>query len=213
MSATLVLNSNYKPVKTISWVKAIGMVQRGAAEIVENYKKECVYTNEFELSDYDIENYGLLSRFFDEELLALDRVRIKLFKPAVIRVFSPRFGRQKVQFSRVNIYLRDDHKCQYEGCRTTAAMKRGVGTTRLHIESLTFDHILPKSQGGKTTWLNIVTCCKDCNSRKDSRTPEQARMVLIRQPYQPKQVPIVRARVQTPEEWKNFLFWNVELDE
>lgn len=74
-----------------------------------------------------------------------------------------------VRFSRTNIYLRDKYVCQYCG--------KPFGP-----KSLTFDHIIPKSRGGETTWNNIVTACKKCNVRKKDKTPEEARMPLLNTP-------------------------------
>lgn len=74
-----------------------------------------------------------------------------------------------VEMTRQNIFRRDNHRCQY--CGTT--------------EQLTLDHVLPKSRGGKTTWDNLITACKRCNSRKGDYTPEEARMPLSRPPFKP----------------------------
>jgi 5-methylcytosine-specific restriction endonuclease McrA len=93
--------------------------------------------------------------------------------PAVVRLLSA-FRRHKkpVKFSRINIYGRDKYTCQYCG------VKKSIG-------DLTYDHVVPRAQGGKTTWLNIATCCESCNRRKAHRTPEQADMRLLKIPMQP----------------------------
>ena len=83
--------------------------------------------------------------------------------PSVIRLL--RYVRIKkrfdyVPFSRANIYARDEYTCQY--CA-------GVFPT----QELTFDHVIPVSQGGRKDWENIVTCCVTCNRRKGGRTPER----------------------------------------
>lgn len=78
-----------------------------------------------------------------------------------------------VALTRENVFHRDSYTCQYCG--------KGF-QERL----LTFDHIVPQDRGGPTTWLNITTACKKCNNRKDNRTPEEARMPLLSQPYAPK---------------------------
>ncbi len=123
--------------------------------------------------------------------------------PAVIRLLKM-FRRQKkaVKFSRVNVYGRDKYACQYCGER------RPMG-------ELTYDHVLPRSQGGKTTWNNIVTCCVDCNSKKAGRTPEQARMRLLKKPVQPTDTPAVVIQVSresAPAAWRDYLYWTGELD-
>jgi hypothetical protein len=71
--------------------------------------------------------------------------------------------------------------------------------------------------GGKTDWANIVTCCIDCNRRKGGRTPEQAGMRLLRHPRRPERLPgvlTVTVSVHSaPDAWRDFLYWNIQLDE
>jgi len=67
--------------------------------------------------------------------------------------------------TRRNIFLRDNYTCGY-------CLKQ------LNSEELSVDHILPKSRGGKESWANLVTACKECNGAKGDRTPEEARMLL-----------------------------------
>jgi 5-methylcytosine-specific restriction endonuclease McrA len=115
--------------------------------------------------------------------------------PSVVRVLR-RFRRAKVRirFSRLNIYARDRFVCQYDG-------------KRYDTEDLTFDHVLPRSKGGGTTWENIVTCCVECNAAKADRTPEQAGMRLIRRPTRPTFLPTVAVKMdgrQVPAEWRPY---------
>jgi 5-methylcytosine-specific restriction endonuclease McrA len=93
--------------------------------------------------------------------------------PSVIRLrrYVRRPPRYHVAFNRRNVFRRDGHTCQYCG--------RGSG-------DLTLDHVMPKSRGGRSTWENIVTACRECNSRKRDRTPEEARMHLLRRPFAPR---------------------------
>jgi 5-methylcytosine-specific restriction endonuclease McrA len=124
--------------------------------------------------------------------------------PAVARLIKA-FKRPKkpVKFSRINIYSRDHWCCQY--CNKTKTMKE-----------LTYDHVRPRSQGGKTTWENIVSCCEDCNSKKGGRTPEQARMPLKKKPIRPTWVPAVQVVVSQescPDAWRDYLYWSSELDQ
>jgi 5-methylcytosine-specific restriction endonuclease McrA len=126
--------------------------------------------------------------------------------PSVIRLL--RFVRIKrrfdyVPFSRSNIYARDNHTCQY--CGDPHA-----------LGELTFDHVVPVAQGGRKDWENIVTCCVSCNRRKGGRTPAEAGMRLLRQPRRPSSAPAVRITFElrnAPETWRDYLYWNVELDE
>jgi len=133
-------------------------------------------------------------------------VSISFKLPSVIRLL--RYIRIKrsfdyVPFSRANIYARDDHRCQYCG---------GEHST----SDLTFDHVMPVAQGGRKDWENIVTCCISCNRRKGGRTPHQAGMRLVRKPRRPERAPAIRITVglrNAPESWRDYLYWNVELDD
>jgi 5-methylcytosine-specific restriction endonuclease McrA len=125
--------------------------------------------------------------------------------PAVVRLL--RFIRRKrpqVSFSRRNLFARDASSCQYCG----GARETG---------ELTYDHVVPRSMGGKTDWANIVTCCIECNRRKGGRTPEQAGMRLLRAPRRPDRLPGVLTVTinlsSAPDAWRDFLYWNVRLDE
>jgi 5-methylcytosine-specific restriction endonuclease McrA len=126
--------------------------------------------------------------------------------PSVIRLLRRVKIRRRfdyVPFSRANIYARDHYGCQYCGHVFPTA-------------DLTFDHVVPVAQGGRKDWENIVTCCITCNRRKGGRTPEQARMRLIRHPRRPDKAPALRITIglrDTPESWRDYLYWNVELDE
>lgn len=123
--------------------------------------------------------------------------------PAVIRLLNA-FKRHKkpVKFSRVNIFARDHYKCQYCG-------------TRGKLADLTYDHVTPKCQGGKTVWKNIVTACYDCNARKRDRTPQQANMKLLCKPVQPRWVPAMTIRINqkhAPDAWASYLYWTSTLE-
>ncbi|MEJ2723915.1 MAG: HNH endonuclease [Deltaproteobacteria bacterium] len=122
--------------------------------------------------------------------------------PSVVRLLRlVKRPKSPVKFSRQNIYARDRYQCQYCG-------------GRFPVEDLTYDHIMPKSRGGKTKWENIVTCCVDCNRQKGGRTPGEASMQLIRQPSRPTWVPAIRITIsfhKVPDSWRDYLYWNVEL--
>ena len=123
--------------------------------------------------------------------------------PAVVRLLAAiRRHKQPVKFSRVNIYGRDKYTCQFCGARKP-------------IGELTYDHVVPRSQGGKTTWTNIVTACEPCNRKKANRTPEQAGMRLLAPPVQPKAMPVLVVTVSKesmPDAWRDYLYWTGELE-
>ncbi|MFH1754331.1 MAG: HNH endonuclease [Candidatus Latescibacterota bacterium] len=129
-------------------------------------------------------------------------VTISMRVPSIVRLI--RFiglNQREVKFSRDNIYARDRFKCQYCGKRFTP-------------QTLTYDHILPRSRGGKTEWSNIVTCCTVCNRRKGGRTPEEAGLRLIKKPSKPSWLWGFHSRFAVhnpPISWREYLFWSVEL--
>jgi 5-methylcytosine-specific restriction endonuclease McrA len=104
-------------------------------------------------------------------------------------------------FTRFNLFLRDRFQCQY--C--------GAG------HDLTFDHVVPRAYGGRTTWANVTTACAPCNLRKGGRTPAEAHMQLHSRPRQPTAHELqVNGRAFPPhhlhETWRDWLYWDVELD-
>lgn len=129
--------------------------------------------------------------------------------PSVVKFIRSVKRRKKVvKFSRENVYSRDKGRCQY--CSRRVARPES-----------TYDHIVPRSQGGKTTWENIVISCISCNQKKGGRTPQQANMKLLSRPVKPKKLPDIRITVTwkkgDPLTWKNWLqsyqYWNTELEE
>jgi 5-methylcytosine-specific restriction endonuclease McrA len=111
-------------------------------------------------------------------------------------------SKHKVKFSRANIYARDNYTCQYCG--------EAFGS-----EDLTFDHVVPVSRSGTKTWENIVTACIECNRKKGGRTPEEARLKLIKKPVEPRWIPnfnLTFVFKNAPESWRDYLYWSVELE-
>lgn len=145
---TLLLTPWMMPHKVISWQTAVTMSFLGKVEVIEEY---------------------------DDEIRS-PSVSIKA--PAVVRLKRPTVGMKRgVKFSRINVFARDEFRCQYCGVRKPA-------------RELNYDHVIPRVQGGKTVWENIVSSCYECNSRKRGRTPEQAGMKLRRAPVKPKTLPM-----------------------
>lgn len=118
------------------------------------------------------------------------------FVPAVIQLKHAVAAMKKgVKFSRINVFTRDGFKCQYCG-------------TRKSMRELNYDHVVPRKQGGRTTWDNIVTCCYPCNEMKAGRTPEQAGMKLIRKPAKPHVLPLHAVYLESnkiPSVWEPYL--------
>src|SRR4028119_1315637 len=89
--------------------------------------------------------------------------------PSVIALRQFVKPNQYPAFTRFNLFLRDRFRCVY------------CGSGR----ELTFDHVVPRAQGGRTTWENVATACAPCNLRKGGRTPVQAKMHFEREPIRP----------------------------
>ncbi|MBV9511644.1 MAG: HNH endonuclease [Caulobacteraceae bacterium] len=104
-------------------------------------------------------------------------------------------------FTRFNLFLRDSFACQYCG--------KG--------EDLTFDHLIPRSRGGRTTWENIVTACAPCNLTKGGRTASEAGMHPYRHPRRPNMFELQEHGRKFPpnhlhESWLDYLYWDIELE-
>jgi CRISPR/Cas system Type II protein with McrA/HNH and RuvC-like nuclease domain len=95
----------------------------------------------------------------------------RLVKPLIIRLlkFINYHNKKDLKISRQRIYQRDGFQCVYCGTH----------------KNLTIDHVMPKSRGGANSWENMVTCCFTCNSKKGSKTPEEANMSMRVRPYKP----------------------------
>lgn len=105
-----------------------------------------------------------------------------------------RVPRAAVRLSRRNVFLRDDHTCQYCGRKS-------------HVRDLNLDHVIPRSRGGGSTWDNLVTSCRDCNLRKGGATPDECGMELGRKPLRPAWMVAVQLEVAPRRfaEWEPFL--------
>ena len=104
-------------------------------------------------------------------------------------------------FTRFNLFLRDHFSCQYCG----------------QLDDLTFDHVVPRRLGGKTTWQNVATACAPCNLKKGGRTPKQANMSLTIPPHRPTTWQLQKHGKLFPpnylhDSWHDWLYWDVELE-
>ena len=116
--------------------------------------------------------------------------------PSVLRLFSTFKSFTRVKFNRNNVFLRDKFTCQYCG-------------KKHNRQDLTFDHVMPKSRGGKTNWHNIVTSCHTCNNKKADRTPEECGLKLVRRPYEPQWHPVIGLKLNQDEIvlWRPWISW------
>jgi 5-methylcytosine-specific restriction endonuclease McrA len=124
--------------------------------------------------------------------------------PSVISLKEYVPSARRPAFTRFNVFLRDRFSCQYCG--------QGFPT-----HELTFDHIVPRSRGGRTVWSNVVTACGTCNLLKGSRLPREAGMYPRHAPVQPTSQQLQEnGRAFPPnflhESWRDFLYWDSELE-
>lgn len=204
--SVLALNRSYAPVGIVSLKKALKKLASGKAEVV-HVEKSGFYES------YDIyswQEFSELKAIIEESDSGIeDWVNIEenpMKAPRVIRyIYYNKHFVKKVRLTRKNIFLRDQFTCQYCGNKFT-------------VPELQLEHVIPKAQGGKTTWANTVCSCHACNEKKGSRTPEQAGMSLIRKPFYPKFLPANSNRFRWDgnryASWKHFisdLYWNIEI--
>lgn len=189
---TLVLNRNWQPVGVATVAKSLVKVWNETARIVDP-DDYCQYS----WSDWA----QLIPT--DEELVIRTR-RNRLRVPEVIVLtFYDRLPSNAVTFSRRNIFKRDRFTCQYCGKQPGS-------------EELTIDHVLPRAQGGISTWENCVLACVECNAKKADRTPDQALMPLRREPVRPVWKPLYGSHGMRIDSWSRFVseaYWTVQLEE
>ncbi|QDH17628.1 HNH endonuclease [Swingsia samuiensis] len=111
---------------------------------------------------------------------------------------------RKPAFTRFNVFLRDNFTCQY--CND-----------HFPTQELTFDHVIPRSKGGKTTWDNVVTACSPCNLLKGSKLPQEIKMFPRQKPICPSSRRLQENGKTFPphylhESWRDYLYWNTELE-
>lgn len=200
-ASVLVLNRLFMAIHIISVRRAFCLLCKDLAEVVSLEDGQFA-TYDFaswrELSDYRARHF----RQEDDDWVRT--VTSEIQAPRVIRLLSyDKLPRQTVKFNRRNIFARDNNQCQYCG--------KKFPTTELSL-----DHVIPRSQGGLSTWDNVVCACVRCNVKKGGRTPREAGMSLIRKPEKPRRSPLLNLKLTNRkyQSWKTFLdnaYWSVEL--
>jgi len=191
-SSVLVLNKNYQPLTIISLKRALSLLVVGVAKAIdENYRQ------------FDFQSWADLSVANNEDYVGLVNKVIKIPK-VILLCYCDRQPKKHVKFSRYNIYMRDKNVCQYCG-------------KQYQKSELNLDHVIPRSLGGKSSWDNVVCSCYSCNLKKGGRTPEQARMRLLKDPHQPNWSLLYGFERNLMKEWVPFLnavdasYWHLEL--
>ena len=167
MSQVLVLNATYEPLNVISVRRAVLLLLKEKAEIVE-----------------------AAGAWLHSQQVALP---VPLVIRLVCYVRIPRHF--SLPLSRRTVLARDHYTCQYCGERLPKAI-------------LTMDHVQPRSKGGETCWENVVAACASCNRRKGGRTPEEARMPLLREPRRPRYLALTfLEEASAPQAWTKYMYF------
>jgi 5-methylcytosine-specific restriction endonuclease McrA len=178
---TLVLNRQWQPVHVSSVARAVTLLCTDAARVVD--------PDDYRLMSWD----DWIQLVPDEREPCIRSARLRLKVPEVICLASfDRLPNTAVTFSRRNVAKRDHYICQYCGAQPGA-------------DQITIDHVLPRSQGGASSWANCAAACIGCNARKGDRTPEQAGMRLRRRPVRPEWKPFYASVAVPVESWSRFL--------
>ncbi len=199
-ASVLVLNRFYMAVHVVNVRRAMCLLFRELAEVI--------HIEEGQYANYDFQSWreisALRAAFNEPHDDWITTINFKLCVPRVIRLLAfDRVPKTTLRFNRRNLFARDGNRCQYCG--------KGFPTSELSL-----DHVVPRSRGGQTSWENIVCACVACNVKKGGRTPQEARMKLVRPPVKPKRSPLLAMKLGNPkyESWKTFLdnaYWSVDL--
>jgi len=159
----LVLNANFEPINVCGFERALGLMVCGKAFLILNGRGTIKTPS---------------SVFPIPSVIRLDHLIIR--------------PRPRVALSRIEIFRRDNWRCQYCG-----------GTSK----EMTIDHVLPKRLGGQHSWTNLVTACPSCNHQKGGRTLHDSGMHLLRMPKEPScsAVYVFSRYLNENQEWCNFL--------
>jgi 5-methylcytosine-specific restriction endonuclease McrA len=189
----LVLNRSYQPVAVTRASRAFGLLCSGAARALDS-----------EFRQFDFGSWSELAADAHDDVVRTPSLVLKVPRVVVLQMYD-RMPKAQVRFSRQNIYLRDNFTCQYCG--------KVFARTQLNL-----DHVQPKSQGGRTSWENVVCSCVRCNLNKGGRTPQQANLRLLREPKKPTWSSLSPSVGRVPyAEWLPFVdpataaYWNTEL--
>jgi 5-methylcytosine-specific restriction endonuclease McrA len=207
-SQTLKLNAAGLPIEIIPWQAAIELWIKEKAVIIESF--DTVIKAGWRCVDLPAKIQKDVIKIYDDKL---DSWQSAMYMPAVIRMVefikpSKKFSIYK-PFNRLNVWLRDGGRCQY--CNKEVSKN-----------DFEYEHVIPQSRGGLCSWTNIVCSCHDCNSKKRNRTPEEAGMILLRKPFAPviansyNENIIQKFRTLKNiniDEWRQYIYWNVELEE
>lgn len=162
----LVLNKSWVPINIIDWKDCMKYLCQDAAQALD--------ADFIPYHFKDWIEYSTLPAVIDNGYHMINTITHKIAVPDIIVLNKyNRLPYREVKFTRQSIFERDNFTCQYCG-------------KRFRRDDLQMEHVIPKAQGGKSTWDNVVAACHPCNSFKRDRTPEEAGMTLIKKPHEPR---------------------------
>lgn len=178
---TLVLNRNWQPIHVTTVLRSLVMLWNDVARAVD--------PEHFGLFGW--EDWARLEVEPGAPCIRSAHARVRVPEVVALARYD-RLPGNAVTFSRRNVARRDHLTCQYCGDQPG-------------WDAITIDHVIPRSQGGGSSWTNCVAACVPCNAFKADRTPEQAGMPLRRRPERPDWKPLYAAREPRIESWARFL--------
>lgn len=208
----MVAHLNYKILVLNRLWQAVNIVgvHRGFSLLLQDHA-QAIYTRDSSFRLMDSNAWLKLSEAFDAQSQEdsgqsdgeterandsyVQTIRLKILVPKVLLLRSyAQVPVHEVKFNRENLFDRDNYQCQYCG-------------NQMEPTQLNMDHVIPRDQGGKTSWENIVTACIQCNSRKANRLPHQAQMHLIKKPERPRWRPFISSLIgqSYEKDWEHFL--------
>lgn len=190
MFRTLILTRAYTPHEVVDWKDAVTRMFSGKIEVVVQYEEVLARIDRQTLISFPELRRSL------KGVLGVDAEAFDIKVPAVgVLCRNIKANKSGVKFSKINVAQRDKFCCQYCG-------------ERFPLSKLTYDHVVPRSKGGKTVWENIVSACHHCNSKKDDKTCAESGMFPLHKPVRPDllpmSVPIIRLE-DAPPEWHEFI--------
>ena len=192
-SNVLAVNRLYLAIHVITVRRAFALLWKGMAEVI-NIEDGAYMAYDFDAWRETSELRSELDEMGENTDWIL-AVNFPIQVPRIVRLLHyDRIPRETVKFSRKNVFLRDENRCQY--CRR-----------QFNMQQLSLDHVLPRSRGGDTSWENVVTACLRCNVRKGGRTPLEAGMSLGCRPAKPKRNPALAHQLSFHkyESWRSFI--------
>ena len=192
MSSThkiLVLNRLWQAVNIIGIQRAFSLLLQNHAQVINTGDGSFQVMDSSAWLDHSVQQIPRENEAYVQTV----HLRIRVPKVLLLRKYD-RLPMQEVRFTRDNLFERDQYRCQYCG-------------NSFPVDRLNMDHVIPKANGGRTSWENIVTACIPCNTQKANRLPHQANMHLIKKPSRPRWRSFVSSLVdqQYDSDWDYFL--------